>query len=839
MERLLQINVVTLAMLATCTVGLGQYDATLPFLVFVCAMLSFWLTDVSQKFRLNNTLANIASVAVLLLAIPGMLEFDRRAIITGVAKLLIYQQVVLMFKRKDPRTYLQLIRLSLLQVVVAAVLGQGTFFGPLLIVYLFTSLSSLVLLFLHSERLKYADLAPPRAAPQAEPGRWPLAHQTPALLSGSVGKANVEREFFSRLVRMGFVSLGISILVFFLTPRLGGGAWRGPGGLMQATVGYADHVALGDLGNVIQNPEEVLKISFSKEPDGASTEIRNELYLCGNLLAYYHGGEWSQFPGINPLPPCDPSPRMLYQRILMEPADNNDLFCVWPYALLPDETKTENQGAKTPRDRRDDKARVIFDPGRGKLMRENTSAAQRISFTLGAPAFDEGAQDEIVPNPSKRLLPSQSNVLLQIPVQSEGSHGDGRGRNRPRAFGPPIGMPGPPPFNGFAAPPRPTKPTVPELIHLAKQWVDDNPKKTQSVVAKAKFLASQLRDTGQFRYSLEGQNRDLAIDPIEDFVTKHPAGHCEYFASALVLMLRSQGIPTALAVGFKTAEWNPYGGYYQVRQLHAHTWVEVFLTPDQIPQEVKGKKPGANWGAGAWMRLDPTPAGDHDVSGFWSTGLGKHVDWFEFAWNKYVLDMDRSRQRKSVYDPFSAFVHMTTINFLNAEWWRDKFGGIAEYFGLIQGGPEGVSWFHWRVFALIFGVGAVVVMLSGVYRFYLKSWLEERAAEAAGESYHGRSKVVFYRRLEAILERCGLACPPSLTQREFARIAAHAISRWENGDKLARIPVRLAEVFYSVRFGSMALDKPRAEAVEQALRTLEQAVAAERAKTESDGRKDP
>ena len=49
MERLLQINVVTLAMLATCTVGLGQYDATLPFLVFVCAMLSFWLTDVSRS----------------------------------------------------------------------------------------------------------------------------------------------------------------------------------------------------------------------------------------------------------------------------------------------------------------------------------------------------------------------------------------------------------------------------------------------------------------------------------------------------------------------------------------------------------------------------------------------------------------------------------------------------------------------------------------------------------------------------------------------------------------------------------------------------------------------
>ena len=408
-------------------------------------------------------------------------------------------------------------------------------------------------------------------------------------------------------------------------------------------------------------------------------------------------------------------------------------------------------------------------------MRENTSTAKRFPFTLGAPAFDEGAKNEIVPNPSRRLLPSQSSVLLQIPVQSEGAHGEGRGRHRPRASGPPIGMPGPPPGNGFAAPPRSTKPTVPELIHLAKQWVDDNPKKTQSVVAKARFLASQLRDTGHFRYSLEGQNRDLAIDPIEDFVTKHPAGHCEYFATALVLMLRSQGIPTALVVGYRTAEWNPYGGYYQVRQLHAHTWVEAYLEPDQIPREVKGKKPGANWGAGAWMRLDPTPAGDHDVSGFWSTGLGKHVDWFEFAWNNYVMDMDRSRQRKAIYDPLSAFVHMTTINFLNAEWWREQ---VRRHCRILRPDPRRT---RRRVLVSLEGFcpnfrrrRRMVVMLSGVYRFYLKSWLEERAAEAAGESYHGRSKVVFYRRLEAILARCGLACPPSLTQREFARVAAHA-----------------------------------------------------------------
>ena len=50
------------------------------------------------------------------------------------------------------------------------------------------------------------------------------------------------------------------------------------------------------------------------------------------------------------------------------------------------------------------------------------------------------------------------------------------------------------------------------------------------------------------------QERDPTIDPIEDFVTKHPQGHCEYFATALTLMLRSLGIPARVVSGFKCDE---------------------------------------------------------------------------------------------------------------------------------------------------------------------------------------------------------------------------------------------------------------------------------------------
>ena len=95
---------------------------------------------------------------------------------------------------------------------------------------------------------------------------------------------------------------------------------------------------------------------------------------------------------------------------------------------------------------------------------------------------------------------------------------------------------------------------------------------------------------------------------IEDFITNNPRGHCEYFATALTLMLRTRGIPARMMVGFKCDEWNRKGRFFQVRELHAHTWVEAYMepghvAPDLLPESWRGKGP-----VGGWLRLDPTPA---------------------------------------------------------------------------------------------------------------------------------------------------------------------------------------------------------------------------------------
>ena len=92
-----------------------------------------------------------------------------------------------------------------------------------------------------------------------------------------------------------------------------------------------------------------------------------------------------------------------------------------------------------------------------------------------------------------------------------------------------------------------------------------------------------LRESGEFSYSLKMDVADPTIDPVEDFLVNRKAGHCEYFASALAMLLRSVGIPARVVNGFKGGDWNDLAQILYVRQKHAHSWVEVYLGEDPEP----------------------------------------------------------------------------------------------------------------------------------------------------------------------------------------------------------------------------------------------------------------
>jgi transglutaminase-like putative cysteine protease len=126
---------------------------------------------------------------------------------------------------------------------------------------------------------------------------------------------------------------------------------------------------------------------------------------------------------------------------------------------------------------------------------------------------------------------------------------------------------------------------------------------------------------GSYGYTLDFQGRATGDNPIEDFLFRYKSGQCEYFSSSMVLMLRSQGIHARLVTGFLGGEYNPFEGYYVVRDSNAHAWVEAYL-------------PGEGW-----RIFDPTPpAGRPAGTETGITGLMRQAwDFMVFRWDRYVL----------------------------------------------------------------------------------------------------------------------------------------------------------------------------------------------------------
>lgn len=125
---------------------------------------------------------------------------------------------------------------------------------------------------------------------------------------------------------------------------------------------------------------------------------------------------------------------------------------------------------------------------------------------------------------------------------------------------------------------------------------------------------------GNYEYTLDFVGRS-ADNPIEDFLFRYRSGQCEYFASSMVLMLRSQGIHARLVTGFLGGEYNPFEGYYIVRENNAHAWVEAYL-------------PGQGW-----RIYDPTPPAGRPTGRDQGALLYFQQAWdfVLFRWDRYVL----------------------------------------------------------------------------------------------------------------------------------------------------------------------------------------------------------
>lgn len=111
---------------------------------------------------------------------------------------------------------------------------------------------------------------------------------------------------------------------------------------------------------------------------------------------------------------------------------------------------------------------------------------------------------------------------------------------------------------------------------------------------RAAMSALERRFDADFSYSLTLAPPPRGVDPVLDFLERTKAGHCQYFATATTLLLRSAGIPARYVTGFAVLEYSRLESAWLVRQRHAHAWTQVFID-------------------GAWTDLDTTPASWSDI----------------------------------------------------------------------------------------------------------------------------------------------------------------------------------------------------------------------------------
>jgi hypothetical protein len=238
-------------------------------------------------------------------------------------------------------------------------------------------------------------------------------------------------------------------------------------------------------------------------------------------------------------------------------------------------------------------------------------------------------------------------------------------------------------------------------------------------------------------YSLKGPAGD-APDPLADFLFASRRGFCEYFASAMAVMLRTQGIPARLATGFQSGEYNPLTELWVVRASDAHSWVEAWM-------------PGRGWST-----FDPTPP-DPGVRG---AGLlaraGLYLDAAQTFWQEWVMGYDDGRQG-TLADRMEQGARRMGIRWYDAiaavqSGWKTYSRAVTRT-GLIRAGVAAAAalwlWF----------LGPPLVRLLRL------RWRVDRVRR--GQASVGDATLL-YERLLRILKRRGFQKPVWFTPAEFA-----------------------------------------------------------------------
>jgi protein-glutamine gamma-glutamyltransferase len=277
---------------------------------------------------------------------------------------------------------------------------------------------------------------------------------------------------------------------------------------------------------------------------------------------------------------------------------------------------------------------------------------------------------------------------------------------------------------------QPAKPLSPEQ---AKRYTEVSPYLAEAIKELASSLTRDIKDPYQKAEQIRNYLRanfaySLSLhpdpnEPLADFLFNTKSGHCQYFATAMAVLLRTQGVPTRLVNGFYGGEWNEYGQYYAIRQGDAHSWVEVFI-------EGRG-----------WVIFDPTPTAPLVREG-WLGSLGRAYDAARVRWFAGFIDYD-------------LFARQGLLQFAKRFFWQ--WGWLFLLVGMIGVAVHTISRFKYRVLLWL------RPLKRRSTRLIPSVGLEEKPKDI-----EDKKKILrLYKRALDLMERRGYPKAPSLTAREY------------------------------------------------------------------------
>ncbi len=680
-----------------------------------------------ESWQGKPALRHFATIAPLtLLILQGARLLAGRSPLDVAVEFAALLQIVRLATRRGAAHDQQIIVLALLHFVAGTVLGGGLTYGLCFLGFLVVAPGALVLSHLRREvEGNYRQGARDRTG---------LPVDVPRILRS---RRVVGRGFLAATCLLSVPILVFTTALFILFPRVGLSLLLLNHPHAGRMIGFSEHVDLGDVGVLRDDPTIALRFEVSDLPDPPPTRLT--LRLRGTAFDAYDGRAWAR------------TQRDLH--LIDHGPDAGDLVALFrsPDPARDRVVRIDLEPIDPP---------VVFLPPRAVALR--IKAQNQI--LLGEPlTIQRGADDEL------RYSGSDARGLrYDVYLAGEGE-----------ALAEPLAAPE---RSRYLALPSDLPDRVGELAH---QWTDALP----TAEAKARAIEDHLRH--EFAYDLRSPSQGKP-QPVDHFLFESKRGHCEFFSTAMALMLRSVGIPSRNVTGFVGGTWNRFGHYYAVREGDAHSWVEAYIEPGAPP----AASPRDRVRASAWQTFDPTPASGAqpmEPPGGVYYYLRDLVEAMSQRWNTYVVGYDLRKQVR-LFDELSR----------RYERLRRSTGVDKGPFEHITRGPV--------VAALLLALVAV-----GYVAWRRRRRTSDRREDAPPKptvDARIEAAAALYRTLETALQAQGITRAPStppLRHAEDLRARHHP---------LAPEVVQLTEVYLSSRFGGDVLTDARRRDFERRVREI-------------------